>query len=224
MTMADKPWRFHLSGCPAIDFTNTVSWRASGRPVERLESAEDLVRWAKQSRVITDRDARQLARQARRNPARTTAAVARVRGLREAIYRVFSMIADGHQPNQSDMTTINRVLSEAMRHIRVMRRAHGGFVAAWQQGPPSLRRLLWPVARSVAEVLTSEELGRLKKCPSANCGWIFLDTTRNRTRRWCDMKVCGNRAKARRYYLRKRLMTRRPGTRRSYVRDRISTS
>jgi len=213
--MAEKLWRFHLSGRPALDFANTVSWRASGRPVERLESAEDLVRWAKQSRVITDRDARELAQQARRKPAPTTAAVARVRVLREAIYRVFSMIADSHQPNQSDMATINRVLSEAMRHIRVTRRAHGGFVSAWQKGPPSLRRVLWPVARSVAEVLTSEDLGRLKKCPSANCGWIFLDTTRNHTRRWCDMKVCGNRAKARRYYLRQRLMTRQPRARRS---------
>jgi predicted RNA-binding Zn ribbon-like protein len=213
--MAERLWRFHLSGCPAVDFTNTVSWRASGRPVERLESAEDLVRWASQSRVITDRDAHQLAQQARRKPALTAAAVARVRGLREAIYRVFSMIADGHQPNQRDMVTINRLLSEAMRHIRVTRRAHGGFVTAWQKGPPSLRRVLWPVARSVAEVLTSEELRRLKKCPSANCGWIFLDTTRNRRRRWCDMKVCGNRAKARRYYLRQRSLTRRPRSRRS---------
>jgi len=203
--MAEKLWRFHLSGRPALDFANTVSWRASSRPVERLESAEDLVRWAKQSRVLTDRDARQLAQQVRRKLAPTTAAVARVRVLREAIYRVFSMIADSHQPNQSDMATINRVLSEAMRHIRVTRRAHGGFVSAWQKGPPSLRRVL----------LASEDLGRLKKCPSANCGWIFLDTTRNHTRRWCDMKVCGNRAKARRYYLRQRLMTRQPRARRS---------
>jgi len=222
--MAERLWRFHLSGCPAIDFTNTVSWRASGRPVERLDSAQDLVRWARQSRVITDHDARQLAQQARSKPVPTIAAVARVRSLREAIYRVFSMIADGHQPNQSDMATINRLLSEAMRHIRVMRRADGGFVTAWQKGPPSLRRVLWPVARSVAEVLTLEELGRLKKCPSENCGWIFLDTTRNRTRRWCDMKVCGNRAKAHRYYRRQRLMKRRPRARRSYVSHRISTS
>src|SRR5881409_3610840 len=105
--MAETLWRFHLSGCPAIDFTNTVSWRASGRPVERLESAEDLVRWAKQSRLITDHDARQLTRQARRNPAPAAAAVARARVVREAIYRVFSMLADGLRPNQGDVATIN---------------------------------------------------------------------------------------------------------------------
>src|SRR3989442_9371486 len=97
--MGEKLWRFHLSGRPALDFANTVSWRASGRPIERLESVEDLVRWAKQSRVITDRDARQLAQQARRKPAPTTAGVARGRVFPQAIYRVFSMIADGHQPN-----------------------------------------------------------------------------------------------------------------------------
>ena|SRR2546426_2994650 len=222
--MAETLWRFHLSGCPAIDFTNTVSWRASGRPVERLESAEDLVRWAKQSRLITDHDARQLTLQARRNPAPAAAAVARARVVREAIYRVFSMLADGLRPNQGDVATINSLLSEAMRHLHLTRQAEGGFVCAWEEGPPSLSRLVWPVAKSVADVLTSEDLRRLKKCPSANCGWIFLDATRNGTRHWCDMKVCGNRAKAQRYYVRQRLTTTRPRARRSYVRHRKSTS
>lgn len=214
--MPRKVWRFHLSGGRlCLDLANTVSWRASGRPVERLKSAEDLIRWAQQSRVITNREARQLAHQVSRKPARAAAVVARVRVLREAIYWVFSTLADGQAPNQRDLARINSVLSGAMRHRRVARRADGRFVWTWESGPPSVSRLLWPVAQSAADLLTSDDLGRLKKCPSANCAWIFLDTSRNGTRRWCDMKVCGNRAKARRYYVRQRLTTTPRSARRS---------
>jgi len=207
--MADKAWKFHLSGCPALDLANTVSWRPSERPIERLAGAEDYIRWARQSRVITDREARELTQQSRRKPAEAAAAVARVRTLREAIYRAFSALADAGKPDEEDLAAINAALSEAMRHLRVTRRSDGTFASAWDKGPPTLSRLLWPAAKSVAEVLTSPDLGRLKKCGAGNCGWLFVDTTRSGTRRWCDMRVCGNRAKARRYYHRQRSRTKR---------------
>jgi predicted RNA-binding Zn ribbon-like protein len=202
--VATQQWRFHLSGRPSVDLANTVSWRASGRPVERLESVGDVVRWATQCRLIGDRDARELARQAKGNAARAALAVARIRALREAIYRVFSRLADGHAPHRTDLAAINRVLAQALGHLRVTTGTDRRFVLAWEKGSTSLDKLVWPAARSVAEILTSEQVGRIKKCPSANCGWIFLDTTRSGTRRWCDMRVCGNRAKARRHYHRAR--------------------
>jgi predicted RNA-binding Zn ribbon-like protein len=212
--MPDTVWKFHLSGCLALDLANTVSWRPSERPIERMADAEDYIRWARQSRVITDREARELTQQARRKPADAAAAVARVRTLREAIYRAFAALADGDPPDESDLAAINAALSEAMRHLRVTRGSDGTFTSAWEESPPSLSRLVWPAAKSVAEVLTSSDLGRLKKCGSANCGWLFVDTTRNGTRRWCDMRVCGNRAKARRYYHRQRSATKRRRSRR----------
>ena|SRR5690242_21388476 len=202
--MADRPWKFHLSGCLALDLANTVSWRASATPIERLASAEDYIRWARQSGVIGDREARELAQQARRKPAEAAGVVARVRTLREAIYRTFSALVDGDDGDEDDLAAINAVLSESMRQLRLTRRAGGGFVTAWEERPPSLARLAWPAVKSVSDVLTSSPLGRLKKCGSDTCGWLFLDTTRSGTRRWCDMRVCGNRAKARRYYRRQR--------------------
>src|SRR5262249_57602197 len=92
-SMPDRAWKFHLSGCLALDLANTVSWRPSERPIERLTTAEDYIRWAKQSRVITDREARELTQQARRKPAEAAATVGRVRLLRETIYRAFSALA-----------------------------------------------------------------------------------------------------------------------------------
>jgi predicted RNA-binding Zn ribbon-like protein len=203
--MPPKPWRFHLSGGRlCLDLANTVSWRASGRPIDRLERGEDLVRWARQARIITEREAVRLVAAVRDTPAQGRAALTQARVFREAIYRLFSALADDRAPAGSDLARINAELSEASRHLRVARRPDGTFDWAWEGVPLGLRRILWPVARSAALVLTSDDLGRLKKCPAADCGWIFLDATRNGTRRWCHMTVCGNRAKARRFYARNR--------------------
>jgi predicted RNA-binding Zn ribbon-like protein len=72
------------------------------------------------------------------------------------------------------------------------------YVFAWPESD-RLEQLIWPVALSAAELLTSEERPRVKECAADDCNWLFLDMSRNRSRRWCDMKVCGNRAKARRF-------------------------
>jgi predicted RNA-binding Zn ribbon-like protein len=203
--MLPAPWTFHLSGGRlCLDFANTVSWRAGGRSVDRLAEAADLVRWARQARVVTECEAAEFAAAAREGPGRAASTLRRARRLREATYRVFAAIADRRAPRDADLGQINRALSEASRHARVARRADGRFAWRWADGPPQLDRILWPVARSAAEVLTGDDLGRIKKCPASNCGWIFLDLTRSATRRWCAMTVCGNRAKARRFYARSR--------------------
>ena len=108
-------------------------------------------------------------------------------------------------------------------HLLVTSRANGRFIWTWESGPPGWGRLLWPMVQSAAKVLTSDDVVRLKKSLSSNCAWVFLDTTRNGTRRWCDMKVCGNRAKALRYYARHRLTRTPRSVGRSSVGDRRST-
>ncbi len=85
-----------------------------------------------------------------------------------------------------------------------MRRGRG-FIWDWQDDPePALDRVLWPIIRSAAQLLIADELSRLKLCDADDCGWLFVDGSRNRSRRWCDMSDCGNRAKARRYRERQR--------------------
>src|SRR6266542_5440438 len=102
--MPRRPWRFHLSGGRlCLDLANTVSWRASGRPIERLERAEDLVRWGQQARVITRGEAGRLAAAVRHRPVRGATALAQARLVREAVYRVFSALADGQAPEGADV-------------------------------------------------------------------------------------------------------------------------
>src|SRR5262249_60831777 len=161
--MPDRPWKFHLSGCLALDLANTISWRASQRPIERLTSADDYIRWARQSRVIGDREARELTQQTRRKPAEAAAAIARVRTLREAIYRALSALANRDDPDESDLATINTTLSETMRHLRVTRAADGGFVAGGEKGPPSPGRVGWPAAQTAGAGLASSGAGALER-------------------------------------------------------------
>jgi predicted RNA-binding Zn ribbon-like protein len=90
-----------------------------------------------------------------------------------------------------------------MQHARLIPGANGALAWDWEDEGGSADLMLWPIARSAADVLTSpRELARVRQCPGAGCGWVFLDETKNRSRRWCDMDVCGNRAKARRHYAR----------------------
>ena len=188
----------HLS----LDFANTVSWRRGDRPEERLKRYSDLVAWGQQAGALTDVEAQRLLHSAGRHPAVAASVLARAIALREAIYSLFSAVARGGVPPAADLATLNTALSDALRHARVLPTT-SGFGWGWADGE-ALDRVLWPVARSAAELLTSDELIRVRQCAGAGCGWLFMDRSRAGRRQWCDMKVCGNRAKARRHYERTR--------------------
>jgi predicted RNA-binding Zn ribbon-like protein len=124
--------------------------------------------------------------------------------LREAIYHIFSDTADGEEPNPHDVQTLNRELATAWDHLRLAPTG-GGFAWEWVAEGNELDRVLWLVARSAAELLTSGPLDRVRECANDPCGWLFVDLSRNRSRRWCDMQDCGNKVKARRHYARTKL-------------------
>ena len=193
-------------GAPlCLDFVNTVSWRTSGHPQDSLAGYADLVKWGRQSGAITEREARQLIREGASRPKEASAVFARAARVREAIYRIFSAIAADRRPETADLDLLNDALAEALSRLRVEPRAEG-FAWSWADAGGALGRVLWPVARSAAELLVSGELSRVRECAGEGCGWLFVDVSRNRLRRWCDMKSCGNRAKARRHYERVKAM------------------
>ncbi len=122
--------------------------------------------------------------------------------LREALYRAFSAIAQDKPVAAIDLQPINNAALEAMQH-RCLARSDGGYRWQWRWDEKHpLERVLWPIAQSAAELLTSDQLGILRFCEAPDCEWLFLDHSRNRSRRWCDMTSCGNRQKARRHYQR----------------------
>ena len=197
-----------LGGRLSLDFANTADWHAGDHPVEFLTRYSDLVAWSQQVGILTDRQVQHLLREAARLPVDATAVLERAIALREAIYRILSAISQGRPPQAADLATFNAELSGALAQSRIIATAEG-FAWDWAGAEDALDRMLWPVVHDAAGLLTSEELDRVGECADNRCGWLYLDMSRNRSRRWCAMEDCGNRAKARRHYERKRAVRRR---------------
>jgi predicted RNA-binding Zn ribbon-like protein len=193
---------FELSGgALCLDFANT--WGDRRRPEsDRLRSYPSLLAFAGQAGLLGRREATALARHARRAPAAAEGTLASARRLRDVLYRLFAAQARGRRAAPADLAAVNAALRDALPHLRLTRRG-GGYSWGWDGGG-ELAAPLHPIARSAAELLTSEELGRVRECDGATCTWLFLDQSRNRSRRWCSMESCGNRAKAKRHYHRRR--------------------
>ena len=197
-------YEFDLSGgVRCLDFANTVSRRKlPQRSTDHVNSYDDLVAFAEQSKVLSPRQAGDLRVHARRHSAEAQNALQRAIAYRESLYRAFSALAQGKAVTPDDLEQINDIAVEALAHRRLAR-TQDGYRWEWERNPKNmLDRILWPIAQSAAELLTSSQLDTVRMCEAPDCAWLFLDQSRNRSRRWCDMKVCGNRQKARRHYQR----------------------
>ncbi len=195
---------FELTGGRlCLDLANTVDCRPTPRRRDLLARYDDLVAWGEQSGAIGEREGRRLLRITGRRPAAARAALARAVRVREAIFDIFSAVARGAPPPARAIGTLNRHLPQALGRLRIGAE-RGRFSWRLETGPDDPDRVLHPVLRSAADLLTGGEIDRVRICASDACAWLFLDSSRNRTRRWCDMSVCGNRAKARRHYARLR--------------------
>ena len=184
-----------------LDFANTADMHAAPQPEEHLNQYADLVRWGLAAGLYSAPDGQRLLAKAEQNPGQAEQTLTRAIELREAIYRIFSAAANARPIPVGEVQVLNHYLSQALRQARV--EAHGnGFGWGWSGAPDTLERMIWPAARSAAEVLTDpDRLARIGQCEDdRGCGWLFVDTSKNHSRRWCSMETCGNRAKAMRHY------------------------
>jgi len=193
-----------LGGRLCLDFINTLDWRGAEKPVEFLNTYHDLVVWSRHAGICTPGEARQLTAMAKDREAQAQQVRKRAIGLRETIYRILSAISQNKNPSKKDLAGFNQQLSASMQASQIVVIKDG---YSWDTTGDKAR-LDWifnPIARSTAELLVSADLQNVKSCADPACGWLFLDTSRNKRRRWCDMQDCGNRAKASRFYRKKTL-------------------
>jgi predicted RNA-binding Zn ribbon-like protein len=188
-----------IGGWLCLDFINTVDCRNSDHSLEVLSTYPNLVSWSQHANILTNDEARDLLREAALHPADAKMILERAITMREALYRIFSAIANHRSPAAIDIGALNAEMSIAMAHVR-LRSAAATNPWTYAFEDRKLDRMLWSIIHSAAELLTSDKLDRICECQGENCGWLFMDMSRNRSRRWCDMKDCGNRAKARRHY------------------------
>lgn len=186
-------------GRVCLDFANTQSVQTG----EHLGGYADLVAFATQSGLLTPRDAEWLHAESLREPQAAEAVLERARGLRGAMYALFSAIAGGGAPRDADLETLNAELAVSFQHACVER---DGAAFRWGWRGRELDMPLWGICRSASDLLVSDEVRRVRECGATDCRWLFLDTSKNRSRQWCSMQECGNRQKARRHYQRVRAL------------------
>jgi predicted RNA-binding Zn ribbon-like protein len=206
-----------VGGRLCLDFINTVDARKTDSPRtesrsrctvlgDKLHDYSDLVAWSRHSGIITAKEAERLIQSSKRNAREAKNVFDRAIALREALYRICKAIMKGRSPQAVDLDTVNHELLPARANERLSHQANG-FTWEWVGNEAALDRMLWSIAHSAAELFTTGDLSRLRECGSKDCGWVFEDTSKNRSRQWCDMRDCGNVAKVRRYRTRLRRST-----------------
>jgi predicted RNA-binding Zn ribbon-like protein len=185
-----------VGGHVALDFVNTVDGEPDGETgFENLQSYGDLVAWSARVGVLSEEEGGRLAREAGRRPEEAEAVYHDALKLRDALYSVFRAVADGRDPSTGSLEILRQYECEALSRGRLAPGDHG-FQWEWKDDD-DLGKMLWSLAHAATGLLTSESLDRLKHC--VGCHWLFLDESRNRSRRWCTMEVCGTHEKMRRY-------------------------
>jgi predicted RNA-binding Zn ribbon-like protein len=194
-------------GHAALDFVNSLDHRFGEEPLELLVDYGDLLRFAQQSRLIDSSRVRTLARSV--TPAAAARALRTARELREAMATVLYRHVDGHTPPDDAVLVLERRFHDADLH-RELRWERG---TASQNRPPALQWRsgrferdadlpVWIISEAASALLLSKSMEHVRACGAPTCRWLFLDTSKNHTRRWCNMKICGNRMKARRFQAR----------------------
>jgi predicted RNA-binding Zn ribbon-like protein len=212
-----------VGGAVCLDFVNTIGARASGSPRERLTRYRDLLVWSQRAGIVDADAAARLARAAKRRPDKAARVLARAYAIRETAYAILLASAEGRLPDGRAVGELARDWRRA-RGRQELAAVKGRFEVRFG-GSDTLDRMLGPIVVSAVDLLTSERLALLKRCEE--CDWLFLDESKNGTRRWCKA-MCGNRARSRERYARLRDNVGRPAATRAgsvrQVRTRHFTS
>jgi predicted RNA-binding Zn ribbon-like protein len=187
-TALTKPIATPVGGHLALDFCNTAGEHLAPHPDEMLVDWESFLRWTTQSGLIAPETYSELLRH--------PSPIDRVVQLREAIYRVGLAISRGLPIPRRDLLAIREQANVPKPSVVI---SQDGL--RWRPGPKQAsEQLLAILAGEALSLFCSPRSSRIGICEGGLCGWLFVDESRGKRRRWCDMKDCGNRAKARRYY------------------------
>lgn len=201
------PSTFELNAAhPVLDFVNTLDNRfIDTGPTELLSGYTDLLRFIQQAGLMDAKHAGALAR--RVNSVAAARSLAAARELREALAALlYGRWTIARRPPGKITETLERQFLEAERHRELVwksRLSDQGTTlqvdSEWGRYEKNLAFPVWVLAHSASRLLTSTSMNRVRSCQNETCRWLFLDTSKNHTRRWCDMRICGNRMKARRF-------------------------
>ena len=191
---AEKPFDF-IAGTLCLDFCN--SDESLGGPADW--SYEYLLHWSQQAGALSEHDVAALRRLAARNATESGRIARRSFKLRKVLLRLFYTAADGDPAASEALQALNKEVADTMAQTHLEPAGSGYSLNCCSDDDLQLARPLWPIVRSAVDLLTTGDLDRLSACASHDCEYLFVDGTRNRSRQWCDTKVCGNRERVHRH-------------------------
>jgi len=198
------PYPFaQVGGALCLDFVNTASWQGSESTTEHLATPLELFRWCSENGMSDSEMVSATSLQGMGASAAGYALLRQALKLRKTIYNLFLAVAEHRAPRRSDLEAFNEILAASPACLQIQYQ-HGCFRCQRKTARKRSEDLLDAIAWSAADLLASDDLSWIKRCASDGCGWLFVDKTKNHRRRWCDMADCGSRAKAHRYYQRKK--------------------
>jgi predicted RNA-binding Zn ribbon-like protein len=208
VTHADIPSRAGsltlVAGGLALDFANTSSGRGGERHLEHLCNATNVVTWARHAGLFDEEVAARLVEKIAASDPAFSEFLDDALSLRETIFRIAAAIAHKRTPDQADLSFLSARCATALAKATLEMGADGARWR-WPAADPIPETVLGAIALSAVGLLRDSDPKRIKQCPGEHCGWVFFDMTKNGSRRWCEMKVCGNRAKAKTHYRRHRI-------------------
>jgi predicted RNA-binding Zn ribbon-like protein len=185
----------------AIEFANTLAWRGSA-PADSLHSIGDVIIWLSANKAAQPLAMTGLQEWFAAHRTQSSAIFDEVIAIRENIYRLLSSVASTTDTKSEDFRQLNKALNGVAPRTRLDKI---GDVFGWRiEAEPTAAGILAPVLWSAADILVGPDSVRVRACANEKCRWLFLDDSKNGSRRWCSMQACGNRAKAHRHYLRKK--------------------
>ena len=191
-----------IAGALCLDFANTIHNSRAKEKQEELRAISDLLRWAKEAGLLLAAEHDRLVSHYERNPNEAAAALAASIAIRDLLLSIFAGIAMGRSVSSQHLSELNSALAQAPGQLSVHKNSNRIEMEWKSAAGHGLPQVVFAVLTSAAELLAGDRLGRIRQCASADCTWLFVDESRNRSRRWCDMSACGNRMKAHRHYQR----------------------
>ena len=191
------PFKF-VGGRASLDLLNTADWPASGPALDRLASYDRLLEWATEVGVLSAASSARLRKRAADNPSAAEGALERAREFRRALHRSVVAVVSGRGVAPA-LDRLTPFLREPLAHLVLEPDRDGSAIrAGWFGLEDALDGPVWPVVWDAVQLLVSPEVERLRVCGGEDCGWVYVDRSRNGLRRWCEMETCGTRAKNRR--------------------------
>jgi predicted RNA-binding Zn ribbon-like protein len=187
----------------ALDFANTESGRGSPSHQNHLRDATNVADWLRHAKVLSAGEADWLRAQVSERADLAVDLLTQAVGLREGIHDVGAAIGRRARPPETALASL------AALHARFVARAAlaPGVISCrwrWSVRASPIEAALGPIALAAVRLFTEGDFHRIRECGGHACGWLFYDRSKNNRRRWCEMEVCGNRAKQRRLAARRR--------------------